>query len=71
MWGIEDKDYWDSDPATLPPKKEEKEEKDYSHMFFKTTPEGSIPHPDRHTIKPKGAVNKMTSKEVIEYYKKI
>ena len=64
---VYDLDYWDAEPSTIPKHvKEQKEEKDYSHMFFKTTPEGSIPHPDRHTIKPEGAVNKMTSKEVIE-----
>ena len=43
--------------------KDEKEKKEYSHMFFKTTPEGSIPHPDRHTIAPDGATTKLTKLE--------
>ena len=50
-------------------KTEEKEKKDYSHMFFKTTPEGSIPHPDRHTIAPdyvEGTTTKMEATDVID-----
>ena len=37
-------------------------------MFYKTTPEGSIPHPDRHTIKPEGAVTEMSSSDVIDAF---
>ena len=67
--------FWDADPDTIPKHLKEKSDrghnvpegtKDYSSMFYKTTPEGSIPHPDRHTIRPEGATSKMDSKEVIE-----
>ena len=66
-----DLDYWDADPETIPKhikEKKKKEEKDYSHMFYKTTPEGSIPHPDRHTIRPEGAVTEMSSSDVIDAF---
>ena len=57
-------DYWDADPATLPPKKEKKEEKDYSHFFITQDEKGkTIPHPDRHTIAPEGTTTKMTQLE--------
>ena len=32
-------------------------------MFYKTTPEGPIPHPDRNSIRPEGATTKMTKLE--------
>ena len=42
LWCKEDLDYWDADPATLPPKKEKKEEKDYSHFFITQDEKGNI-----------------------------
>ena len=71
MWGKkEDMDYWDADPATLPPKKDKKEEKDYSHFFIKGTPEDPLaPHPDRNSIKPEGSTTEMTSGDKIDVFK--
>ena len=67
---IEDSDYWDADPATVPKHvKEKKVEKDYSHFFITQDEKGNtIPHPDRHTIAPEGATTEMTKSDVIEAF---